>query len=106
MSVDCLVRNVEQRFENETEFLQAFKEVGETIRLLLDSDPKYIDALERIVEPERQLMFRVTMAIRCQLVALYALFHETFSTKRLSVGLGVAPQHCLSRISVFQCKRT
>lgn len=46
----------------QTEFYQAAEEVLESIRPLLDSDKRYREAsiVERIVEPERQIFFRVT----------------------------------------------
>lgn len=46
----------------QTEFYQAAEEVLESIRPLLESDKRYLDAniIERIIEPERQIMFRVT----------------------------------------------
>src|SRR5689334_9619319 len=45
----------------EPEFHQAVQEVFESLRLVLQRHPEYRDAriLERIVEPERVLMFRV-----------------------------------------------
>lgn len=45
----------------ETEFLQAAEEVLESISPLIDAEPKYKaqHILERIVEPERTIMFRV-----------------------------------------------
>ncbi len=45
----------------QTEFYQAVKEVLESIRPLLDKYPKYRQhkIIERIVEPERQILFRV-----------------------------------------------
>lgn len=45
----------------QTEFYQAAKEVLESIRPLLDKYPKYRQhkIIERIVEPERQILFRV-----------------------------------------------
>ena len=45
----------------ETEFLQAAEEVLESIAPLIEKDPKYKaqKILERIVEPERTIMFRV-----------------------------------------------
>ncbi|HKM15081.1 MAG TPA: NADP-specific glutamate dehydrogenase [Marinospirillum sp.] len=47
---------------SQTEFYQAAEEVLESIRPLLESDKRYLDAniIERIIEPERQIMFRVT----------------------------------------------
>ncbi|MEM7104075.1 MAG: NADP-specific glutamate dehydrogenase [Bacteroidota bacterium] len=46
---------------NETEFLQAVHEVVETIVPFLEDHPHYAEAkiLERMIEPERVLMFRV-----------------------------------------------
>ncbi|MBF8223690.1 NADP-specific glutamate dehydrogenase [Halomonas sp. 328] len=45
----------------QTEFYQAAEEVLDSLRPLLDKDPHYHDhsIIERIVEPERQIMFRV-----------------------------------------------
>ena len=44
------------------EFYQAAEEVLECLQPLLDSDPRYVrdGIIERIVEPERQILFRVT----------------------------------------------
>ncbi|MCR5142450.1 MAG: NADP-specific glutamate dehydrogenase [Ruminococcus sp.] len=52
---------VEQRNPGEKEFLQAVKEVLETIEPVIEKRPDLVEAgvLERIVEPERQIMFRV-----------------------------------------------
>ena len=46
---------------NEPEFLQAVEEVAEAIVPFMEANPRYKDAkvLERIVEPERVIMFRV-----------------------------------------------
>src|SRR5690554_2879508 len=46
----------------QTEFYQAAEEVLESIRPLLEADKRYLDAniIERIIEPERQILFRVT----------------------------------------------
>ena len=46
---------------NEPEFIQAVTEVLESLRVVVDNDPKYQNAslLERIVEPERIIIFRV-----------------------------------------------
>jgi glutamate dehydrogenase (NADP+) len=52
---------VKKRNPGETEFHQAVEEVLESIRLVFDRHPEYREAglLERIVEPERQVIFRV-----------------------------------------------
>ncbi|MHC4439432.1 MAG: NADP-specific glutamate dehydrogenase, partial [Planctomycetota bacterium] len=52
---------VVRRNAGEVEFLQAVKEVLDSLGPVLDKHPEYIEAriLDRIVEPERQIMFRV-----------------------------------------------
>jgi glutamate dehydrogenase (NADP+) len=47
--------------EGQSEFLQAVEEVFESIAPVIERNPKYMNnaILERIVEPDRQLMFRV-----------------------------------------------
>ncbi|CAA0210997.1 glutamate dehydrogenase, NADP-specific [Tenacibaculum maritimum] len=52
---------VKERNSNEPEFLQAVHEVAETVIPFIESNPKYQGKklLERMVEPERTLMFRV-----------------------------------------------
>ena len=53
---------VESRNPNEKEFLQAVKEVLESLEPVVEANPK-LEAngvLERIVEPERQIFFRVS----------------------------------------------
>ena len=60
-AIKAFMDRVAERNPNEPEFLQAVEEVAETIVPFMESHPKYKDAriLERIVEPERVLMFRV-----------------------------------------------
>ena len=50
-----------KRNAGETEFLQAVKEVLDSLGPVIDKHPEYVEAniLDRIVEPERQIMFRV-----------------------------------------------
>ncbi len=61
MSMQDFLNMVEKKNPNQPEFLQAVKEVVETIWDFYVSVPAYVDAkiLERIVEPERVIMFRV-----------------------------------------------
>ncbi|HUN65009.1 MAG TPA: NADP-specific glutamate dehydrogenase [Bacteroidota bacterium] len=56
-----LMAMVKAKNPNEPEFLQAVEEVVESLQLVLDRYPEYRSAkiLERIVEPERVLMFRI-----------------------------------------------
>ena len=50
-----------QRNPEQAEFLQAVTEVLESLEPVIEKHPEYVDAkiVERIVEPERQIMFRV-----------------------------------------------
>ena len=59
--VQSVLEGVTARNANEPEFLQAVKEVLETIEPVINSQKKYQDnaILERLVEPERVIMFRV-----------------------------------------------
>ena len=56
-----VLEQVENRNSNEKEFLDAVKEVVLSLIPVFDKHPEYIKEglLERIVEPERQIMFRV-----------------------------------------------
>ena len=60
-AIQAFMELVALRNPNEPEFLQAVEEVAETIVPFMEAHPKYKTArvLERIVEPERVLMFRV-----------------------------------------------
>jgi len=59
--IERTYEEVMKRNPGEPEFHQAVKEVLECLGPVLDKHPEYIKAniLERIVEPERQVMFRV-----------------------------------------------
>lgn len=59
--IDAFIALVKARNPDQPEFLQAVHEVAEAVIPLIEVTPKYKDAkiLERIVEPERQIMFRV-----------------------------------------------
>ena len=58
---DEIIEQVKAKNPNEPEFIQAVTEVMNSLRLVVDNDPKYQNEalLERIVEPERIIMFRV-----------------------------------------------
>ncbi|AWM13520.1 NADP-specific glutamate dehydrogenase [Flavobacterium sediminis] len=60
-SVKSFVETVAKRNANEPEFLQAVQEVAETVIPFIEANPKYQGKmlLERMVEPERVVMFRV-----------------------------------------------
>lgn len=59
--VDKVISEVEKRNGGENEFLDAVKEVLNSLVPVFDKHPEYIQEgiLERIVEPERQIFFRV-----------------------------------------------
>jgi glutamate dehydrogenase (NADP+) len=61
MLVDSIYDNVVKKNPVEVEFHQAVKEVFESLEPVLEKHPEYRQAkiLERIVEPERVIMFRV-----------------------------------------------
>jgi len=56
-----LMADVTAKNPNEPEFLQAVQEVIESLELAIDRHPRFRDAkiVERLVEPERVIMFRV-----------------------------------------------
>ena len=53
--------DVEKRDPDQPEFLQAVREVFESLQLVVDKHPEWEKAglIERFVEPERMIMFRV-----------------------------------------------
>lgn len=59
--VDQVIKSVALKNPNEPEFNQAVKEVLESLRVVVDNNEKYQNEalLERIVEPERTIMFRI-----------------------------------------------
>jgi len=59
--VNSFMARLQAKNPGETEFLQAAQEVSESLALVLDRHPEYQSAgiMERIVEPERVIMFRV-----------------------------------------------
>jgi glutamate dehydrogenase (NADP+) len=61
-SINNFIEAVAKRNPNEPEFMQAVKEVAETVIPFIEENKKYEGKmlLERMVEPERVIMFRVT----------------------------------------------
>ena len=59
--IDAFMEKVKVSNGHETEFLQAVHEVAEAVIPVIEETPKYKEAkiLDRMVEPERTLMFRV-----------------------------------------------
>ena len=56
-----IYEQIVKRNSGEVEFLQAVKEVLDSLEPVLEKHPEYVEAkiVERIAEPERQIMFRV-----------------------------------------------
>ena len=59
--VDSVIEQVKDKNANEPEFIQAVTEVLTSLKPVIDTNPEYQKAglLERLVEPERVVMFRV-----------------------------------------------
>ena len=57
-----VLATLKQKYPEQKEFLQAATEILDSLSLLLDKHPEYENAalIERFVEPERIIMFRVT----------------------------------------------
>ena len=60
-SLESFLNHVQKRDPNQTEFAQAVREVMTTLWPFLEQNPKYrqMSLLERLVEPERVIQFRV-----------------------------------------------
>ena len=56
-----VLEDLKARYPEQTEFIQAATEILGTLQPALDAHPEYEEAaiLERLVEPERIVMFRV-----------------------------------------------
>ncbi|HKL07950.1 MAG TPA: Glu/Leu/Phe/Val dehydrogenase dimerization domain-containing protein, partial [Bacteroidales bacterium] len=64
MNVDKLMIELEQKHPGESEYLQAVREVLESIEEIYNQNPQFEAAsiIERIVEPDRVLTFKVPWA--------------------------------------------
>ena len=60
--IEKVIAEVKKREPHETEFIQTVEEVLPTLKPVLDKNPDYIkmNILGRLVEPERQIMFKVS----------------------------------------------
>ncbi len=59
--VNKVLNRIHEKSTHEREFIQAVDEVIESLKVVIDRHPKYLEyqVLERLVEPERVIMFRV-----------------------------------------------
>ena len=56
---DAIYAKVVARDPDQPEFHQAVKEVLESLEPVLEANPAYVSIVERVVEPERLIHFRV-----------------------------------------------
>jgi glutamate dehydrogenase (NADP+) len=61
VEIDAFMEGVKAKHGHETEFIQAVQEVADTVIPFIEENPKYKQEkiLERIIEPERIIIFRV-----------------------------------------------
>ena len=61
MNVDKIMSNLEKKHPGEVEYLQAVREVLESIEEVYNENPQFESAkiIERIIEPDRAIMFKV-----------------------------------------------
>ncbi len=80
--IDGVLSQVVKKNSNEVEFIQAVKEVLETLNPLLSAEKKYEEnsILERIVEPERMIIFRVPWVDRSGKVQVNRAFRVQFNS--------------------------
>ena len=59
--IEATMKKLQRSSPSQPEFYQATEEILQSIRPLLEKNPQYLqqNIIERIVEPERQIMFRV-----------------------------------------------
>ncbi len=59
--IKAFMDRIRSKYAHETEFIQAVEEIAETIIPFIANHPKYVKAkiLDRMVEPERTIIFRV-----------------------------------------------
>lgn len=59
MTIQQFMDLVNRKNPHEPEFIQAVQEVVESLDDFIDDNPRYVGVLERMVEPERTIIFRV-----------------------------------------------
>lgn len=57
--MNAIFERVQLRDPHQYEFLQAFKEVLDSLKPVFEKDERYLSVMETIVEPERVITFRV-----------------------------------------------
>ena len=97
-SVNSFIELVAKRNANEPEFMQAVLEVAETVIPFIEQNKKYQNKmlLERMVEPERVIMFRVTWIDDAGKLHLNSKLKINFS--KIKYGCGI---YTLKKIRTF-----
>ena len=98
--VEKVYEQVVDRNRGEAEFHQAVREVLESLEPVIAKHPYYADdaLLERIVEPERQVIFRVPWVDDAGAVHVNRGFRVEFNSDRKSGRVG---KECRSRWSPY-----
>ena len=80
--IEQIIDDVIRRNRGETEFHQAVREVVESLEPVLRKHPQYADQkiIERICEPERQIIFRVPWQDDCGVVQINRGFRVGFNS--------------------------
>ena len=82
--VDEVIAIVEAKNPDQPEFLQAVKEVLESLRPIVDANEekyRYESLLERLVEPDRIVMFRVPWACVSAITSTWASSNSWASSR-------------------------
>ena len=94
------------RDPDQKEFLQAVEEVFTSLAPVIEKNPEYAAVLERIAEPERQIMFRVPWFDDKGTLHVNRGYRvQTNSALGPYKVCAKAQNHKLSRRSVVQCQR-
>ncbi|MCL2411565.1 MAG: NADP-specific glutamate dehydrogenase [Treponema sp.] len=80
--IDKIITAIERKDAGQPEFLQASKEVLQSLRIIADSDSTYEKAglLERLIEPERMIVFRVPWVDDCGKVMVNRGFRVQYNS--------------------------
>ena len=105
-----VMEQVKQRNPGESEFLQAVEEVLESLQLVVEKDPRYeqYGVIERLVEPERFIQFRVSWVDDNGKVQVNRGFRCQFNSAigPYKGGLRLHPSVCASVIKFLGFEQT
>ena len=109
--VQKVIRSVKKSNPHQPEFIQALEEVLHSLEPLFLRDPKYQQngILERIVEPERQIMFRVAWTDdkgRVQVNRGYRVqFNGAWAPTRAACGSSLRQLSIIKFLGLSRCTR-